>query len=147
MVDVEAKSMNSRASNRTGPFAGFAGQAAEVTGDFLELAELQAKLARLDARDALRRVVGPLGMMVFAACVAIASLPVVFLGIAGGIAETADIPPWLANLVVGFIGALVALVVAWIALRTITTALDSFKRSTDELAKNVAWFKSIFRRT
>ena len=147
MVDLETKSMNSRNSDRPGPVAGFAGQAVEVTGNVLELAELQAKLARLDARDALRRVVGPLGMLVFAACMAIASLPVVFLGIAGGIAEAADIQPWIADLIVGLVGAVVAVGVAWAALRTMATALDSFKRTTDEFAKNVAWVKSIFRKS
>ena len=147
MVDVEAKPVNSRAPNRTGPVAGFAGQAAEVTGDLLELAELQAKLARLDAREAVKRIVGPLGMLVFAASMAIASLPVVFFGIAGGIAVAASIQPWIANLIVGLLGAVIAAAVAWFALRTMTTALDAFQRSTDELAKNVAWFKSIFRKT
>jgi len=121
-----------------------AGQAAEVTGDILELAELQVKLARLDARDAVKRVVGPLGLMVFAACMAIASLPVVFLGLAGGLSKLSGLEPWAAQLIVGAVGVVIAATVAALALRTLTTALDTFKRSTDELSKNVAWFKSIF---
>lgn len=146
MVDIETKPMNSRSFNRTGPLSGLAGQAAEVTGDILELAELQVKLARLDARDAVKRVVGPLGLMVFAACMAIASLPVVFLGLAGGLTKLTGLEPWATQLIVGGIGVVIAVIVVVLALRTLTTALDTFKRSTDELSKNVAWFKSIFRK-
>lgn len=147
MVDLETKPINSRQSNRTGPLSGFAGQAAEVTGDLLELVELQVKLARLDARDAVKRVVGPLGFLVFAACMAIASLPVVFLGLAGGLARLTGLEAWGAQLIVGVLGVIIAVLVVALALRTLTTALDTFKRSTDELSKNVAWFKSIFRKT
>ncbi len=147
MVDIETKPVSQKPFNRIGPLSGFAGQAAEVTGDILELAELQVKLARLDARDAVKRVVGPLGLIVFAGCMAIASLPVVFLGLAGGLSKLTSLEPWASQLIVGAVGVVIAVIVVALALRTLTTALDTFKRSTAELSKNVAWFKSIFSKT
>lgn len=132
---------------RSGPISGFAGQAAEVTSDVLELAELQLKLVRLDAADAVKRVIWPTGLLVFAVCMAIASLPVAFLGLAGGLEQVAGIEAWQAQLVVGALGVVIALVAVVVALRALSAAVTTFSRSTQELTKNVAWMKSLFRRT
>lgn len=151
MVDHETKPVMPRASapfrSTSSPFSDFASQAAEVTSDVVELAELQVKLARLDAAEAVKRVVWPLGFILLAACLAIASLPVIFFGLAGLLQELSGWMPWVCQLIVGVIGIVIAIAIAASSLRTISRAFNTFERSSQELSKNIAWFKSIFRKT
>ena len=53
---------------RQGPVAGFASQARAVVSDMLELAELQAKLAKADAVEATRAALFPSVMLVVGGC-------------------------------------------------------------------------------
>ena len=46
MVDIKTEKMNGRSN--ASPVRGFFGQAAEVTGDVIELAELQVRLAKVE---------------------------------------------------------------------------------------------------
>ncbi len=101
MAELEDKSV--KRTVRSSPISDFAGQAREVTGDLLELVELQVKLARLDARDAAERVIRPVVFLLGAICLAIAALPVVFVGLAGWLAHATDLLPWAAQLIVALL--------------------------------------------
>ncbi|MCA9130062.1 MAG: hypothetical protein KDB22_23405, partial [Planctomycetales bacterium] len=90
-------SMNGR-HERTSPVAGFAGQAANVVGDVIEIAELQAKLARADAALAAKRVTLPLTFLLLGACAAVASLSELAHGIASVLEVTTAFALWQAEL-------------------------------------------------
>ena len=61
MADVQAE-ING-AGKRHSPVSGFAGQAANVLGDLLELAELQARLAKADAHLTASRMTRPVAVL------------------------------------------------------------------------------------
>ncbi|MCA9134520.1 MAG: phage holin family protein [Planctomycetales bacterium] len=130
---------------RQGPVSGFASQAANVLGDVLELAELQAKLAKADAVRASGAATRPLGLLVLGACAAIASLPVLTLGLATMTAELSPLHAWQAQLLVGTAVALIACATVYFSIRRLRLAVLQFRQSADELAKNVAWAKSVVR--
>ena len=78
MVDIETEPVNGRAhaSPLRSPVRGFFSQAAEVTGDLIELTELQVQLAKADAADALGMAVRPIAVLAVSSVVLLASLPV-----------------------------------------------------------------------
>ena len=130
---------------RPGPVAGFANQARTLVGDLLELAELQAKLAKADAVEATQAAVRPAVMLVLGACAAIASLPVITLGLANLLGEASSLSIGQSQLLVGCVVAIAALVVVTVSLRKFRGASLRFRRSADELAKNMAWAKAAVR--
>ncbi|MEZ6137599.1 MAG: phage holin family protein [Pirellulaceae bacterium] len=133
--------------DRTSPVTGFAGQAVNVMGDVVEMAELQAKLARADAALAAKRVTLPLAFLLLGACGAIASLPVFAHGFSTLLAVTTVLSMWQAELAVGAILFVLAAVTVWIALRRIRHASTEFRRSAAEFSKNLTWLKAILGRT
>ena len=141
MVDLEAE-VNGK-HRRNGPVAGFTSTAANVLGDLLELAELQAKLAKADALSASAAATRPIGMLVIGICAAIASLPVLTLGLASLLDQQTALNMWQSQLLVGAAVALLASASVYASVQRLRTAGLQFQRSADELAKNVAWVKSV----
>ena len=133
------------ADRRTGPVSGFASQAATLVGDMLELAELQARLAKADAARAMAQATRPIGALIVGACAALASLPVMALGLASLLNALTDLNAWQSQIAVGLATAAVAVgTIAW-SLRRMRIAVLEFRRSTDELAKNLAWLQAVVR--
>lgn len=143
MVDFEAQVNGG--NHRQGPVSGFAGQAANVIGDVLELAELQARLAKTDAVEAANRAAKPLALIVIGGSTAVAGLPVITFGMASLIDETTVLNAWQSQLLTGGVVTLVALLVVYLAIRRLLNASQQFKRSAEELAKNMAWAKAVVR--
>lgn len=148
MVDVQTQKLSANTNrNARGPIRSFTGQAAEVASDAIELMELQAALARADARAALNRSIRPLACLALGLCVFIATLPMVFLGIAGWIAELNELRLWQAQLFVGLVGVLLGGGILFAAVRGLVNVSGTFTRSAEELKKNLQWIRSIFRHT
>lgn len=143
MVDFEAEVRGD--SRRQSPVASFAGKAANVVGDMLELAELQAQLAKADTGAAIRRAIRPLAFLLLGSCGAIACFPVLVLGIASCVDAMTILNSWQSQLVVAGVGVLLASLTVWIAARRFLTSLRPFRRSADELAKNLEWIRSVIR--
>ncbi len=142
---VDQKSQVNGASHRRSPVAGFAGQAAHVVGDLLELTELQARLAKADARLVISRCVRPLVILLIGLAAALASLPVLTLAGAGALQQWAQWPAWQAQLLIGGIVSSVAVAAIGLSLSAIRRATLQFERSATELANNIAWLKSVLR--
>jgi hypothetical protein len=143
MVNFEAE-MNSQPYS-PGPVSGFASGAANVLGDLLELAELQAKLAKADASRAMSSAMPPAFTLVIGGCTALAALPVVILGLATLLADMSPLNAWQAQLLVGVLVASMAAAIVYISLRKLRRASSQFQRSLQELENNVAWAKSAVR--
>lgn len=143
MVDFETE-INGR-QHRPGPVSGVASGAFNVLGDVLELAELQARLAKADARGALGAAIIPAVMLVIGGCAAIAALPVLTLGLATLMADVTPLNAWQSQLLAGVLVGVVAVVTVYIALRRLRRATLKFERSVRELANNVAWAKAAVR--
>jgi len=139
MVDITTEKVNGS------PVRGFFGQAAEVTGDAIELAELQVRLAKADAANAVRIAVIPLAVIATSGVVLLASLPVLLFAIAGFVVRLSGISAELAQLLVSAFAAGFATVATAVAVRYLKSALQAFGRSAEELQYNLKWLKTIFR--
>jgi len=73
------------------------GSLAEVGNDVMNLAELQAKLVALDAREAASRATLPVTAVGLGLVIAAASVPVALLGLADILARTLQILPGWAD--------------------------------------------------
>lgn len=144
MVGLQNSTMNENGKNLS-PLRGFAGRAAEVTSDILELAELQVGLTKADVVKAVTIAKFPFVFLVIGACTSVAALPVLMLGLAGGLSANTTLLPWHSQLIIGSAFMLFAVVAILLSFRGLVQAIGIFQRSTDELSKNVAWLKSIFR--
>lgn len=144
MVDFEPKVNGPHATHS--PVSGFAGRAAHVAGDFVELAELQAKLVKTDAQLALHRATKPTVMLLLGISGAVASLPVLALGCASLLANTTGVNEWQSQLMVGGGFAVLAALIVYLSVRGIRRATEPFQRSAVEFAKNLAWLKSVLGR-
>ncbi len=141
MANVQAE-LNG-AGKRHSPVAGFAGQAANVLGDLLEMAELQARLAKADAHLAASRMTRPVAVLLVGICAALASLPVLTIGLATCLDALTVLNAWQAQLLVGLLVAAVAVSAIYLSVRAIRRSALQFERSASELARNIAWLKSI----
>lgn len=150
MVSFEAEVMRTQTNGyhqRQGPVSGVARQAAHVLADAVELAELQAKLAKLDAANATRAALRPIGWLIIGMCAALASLPVLTLGLATLLDALTPMNAWQSQLLVGGLAAVVALSLIYFSIRSLSMVSSEFQRSAAEFNKNLAWVKLVFRST
>ena len=116
---------------------------ADFGNDIATLAELQAKLAVLDAKESVARATTPLIVLGAGAAVALASLPVILLGLADLIASNTRVSPGLARLLVGLGALILAGGAAFLGLKGSTASLEGFRRSREELARNISWIRTV----
>ena len=114
----------------------------EFINDITTLAELQAKLAAADLKEATGRALVPAMLVGAGLVLLLASLPVVLLGVAALLAAAGLQEPW-ALLLTGVAGLIVATVLAVVAGLALGRSFTSFRRSQEELARNVSWVKTV----
>jgi uncharacterized membrane protein YgaE (UPF0421/DUF939 family) len=122
---------------------GVVGNITEFGNDVMTLVELQAQLATLDFKEAMTRATIPLILIVVGAAFLLASLPVALLGIAWLLASALTISIGWAALLTAVVTAVVTAIVAFVALRSLLGALESFRHSREELARNIAWIRTV----
>jgi hypothetical protein len=115
----------------------------ECTGDIATLVELQARLAWLDLKEAISHarmaaVLVGLGLVMINA-----ALPVILLGAATVVATVLKISSGAAMLLTGAVVALVAAVVVAVAALRIAPSFSGFRRSSEELRRNIAWIRTV----
>lgn len=116
----------------------------DLVGDIASLAELQARLFAIDAKETMRRIVLPIVFAAAGMVLVLGSIPVLLLTLAALFTYAgmgAAMSLFLA-FVVGMILGAIALGVAWYAIRR---SLVSFQRSREELARNLHWIKEALR--
>lgn len=118
----------------------------QIAQDIVSLAELQIELGKIDAREATRRLVTPVILMVAAVAVALGTIPVALLFVAEALAQIAGLSLWLGLLIATLLGALIAGAVAAVAWRRLRQPIRLFGRSLDELKRNVEWIKRVVTR-
>jgi uncharacterized membrane protein YqjE len=122
---------------------GVVGNITEFGNDVMTLVELQAQLAALDFKEAMSRATVPLILIVVGAALLLASLPVALMGIAWLLASAFSLSIGWAALLTAVVTAAVTAIVAFVALRRLLGALDSFRHSREELARNIAWIRTV----
>ena len=115
----------------------------ELGGDVATLAELQAKLTLIDAKEAGERATRPTIVLTVSAAVLLASLPVLLIGLAFAMAAALGISQGIALLITGAVVAAIAGAIAFISLRELTHSFESFRRSREEFVRNVNWIRTV----
>jgi Putative Actinobacterial Holin-X, holin superfamily III len=116
---------------------------AEFVDDLASLAELQAKLAVADFRDAARKSAVPILLTVVGLTVLAASVLVALLGAGWLLASALNIHQgWAMILTAGVAIVLAGRVAGWGGMR-LTHSFDSFRRSRHQLWLNLAWIRTV----
>jgi uncharacterized membrane protein YqjE len=111
--------------------------------DLASLVTLQTQLATADLRESLRRAAPAIGGLAVLCLLLIAGMTTLVAGIALWIADTYQLRPAAALMLVGLGGLVVAALGAWLCARTFSRSFSTFRRSTEELERNLAWVKTI----
>jgi hypothetical protein len=119
------------------------GGIAEFGNDIANLAELQARLALIDLKECLRKALVPVALVVAGLFGVIGALPVALLGIAALLAPALKISVAAALLLTGGVVLVVAIGTAAVAATRIAPSFSSFRRSREELTRNLAWIRTV----
>jgi uncharacterized membrane protein YqjE len=111
--------------------------------DIATLAELQLELAVSDLKESLQQAKVPLALVVVGVICAMGALPVVLLGVAGLLAAALKISPAWAILLTGGVVLTAALAVVAVSTLKISPSFASFRRSREELVRNLAWIRTV----
>jgi len=122
---------------------GVVGNIAEFGNDVATLVELQAKLAALDFKESATRAIVPLVLVVVGVALLLASLPVALLGAAWLVASALSIQEGWAALLTAGVAAVVAAILAWVALTRLLVSFESFRRTREELVRNISWIRTV----
>ena len=115
----------------------------EFGNDIATLGELQAKLAAIDLKDSAARAAVPSVTLVVSAAILLATLPILIFGLATVLAPMLSLSPGVSLLLTGGVILVVSAIVAAVAARRFLQSFESFRRSREELARNVAWLRTI----
>lgn len=123
---------------------GVIGNLAELGSNIASLAELQVQLAVVDVKASVGRAAVPFALLAVGIVILLAALPIALIG---GSELLAD---WLqfthrgwAYLIVSGIALALTLVLMLLAVPRLTSSFESLVRSKEELARNVAWIKTV----
>jgi uncharacterized membrane protein YqjE len=109
--------------------------------DLVTLAELQAKLLAADFRESKRRLVWPLVLLPVSLVMLLACFPILLIGTAYLFQK------WLSVTASYFaaagVGALLAIVLGYAGWRLLVSSIQLYRRSLNELDRNVQWLKMV----
>mgnify|MGYP002623005637 CR=1 FL=1 len=132
---------NGRAATQDGLGHGFS----ELLGDAATLAKLQLRLLQADLQQAIRNIVLPTVVAVFAAVVATCTIPVALIGLGYLVSNTGLPLSWALLLVAGAV-AVFGILAVLLAARKLRRSFVVFQRSQAEFVKNVQWCQQAVKR-
>ena len=149
MVDQATVKGNAAQESRDGhgvkinaPAESVVGSLAEFTHDITTLVELQVKLAAMDAKESIGRAMVPAILVGVGVVLLLGSLPVALFGVAE-LLVAAGMTHGSALLLTGGVGIVGAGLLAVVAGLALSRSFTSFRRSREELARNIAWVKTV----
>ncbi len=116
---------------------------AEFVDDLASLAELQAKLAAVDFKEAARKSAIPIVLTLAGLAVIVGSFPVALLGTAWLLAIALKIHQGWAMLLTAGVAIVLGGLVAGLAVTRLRHGFDSFRRSRKQLWLNLAWVRTV----
>jgi Putative Actinobacterial Holin-X, holin superfamily III len=142
MVDQASVSRGNGANNQASPLT-LVGNIADLGNDIATLAELQAKLTALDAKECAAQATGPISVLGACMALALSSLPVILIGLADLIAVNTKLSAGMAQLIVGLVALVLAVVGGYVGWKGSLSSLDCFRRSREELVRNLSWIRTV----
>jgi hypothetical protein len=138
---VDETTMNQRSGSTPEPPNGVAKDVGELTHDIVSLAELQFELFRSDCHNGLKGLLIPVTLLLFAAIVAVGTIPVALIFIAELLVQAARLSRAAAFSIAGMGGVIAAValgIMGWSQFRGVGYV---FARSREELTRNITWIK------
>lgn len=124
----------------------FARSLGDVSSDVLTLAEMQLRLGWEDLKTASRQAAGGFAAAIVAIGCAIGGLPVLVLGLAEMMVYFFDWSRWATLLGFGTLTVLCSVALAIYGARRVFRNFATFRRSKDELLRNMEWIKTLAQR-
>jgi len=123
---------------------GVIGNLAELSGDIATLAELQTKLAVVDMKQVAGAATIPVALIGGGLVMLLAAVPVAMIGASELLADALALTHrgW-AYLIVSAVAMALTVLLVLIGLPRLTRSFDSLVHSKEELARNVAWVKTV----
>jgi hypothetical protein len=122
---------------------GVIGNIADFSTNLVTLGELQAKLAACDLRESVGRAVVPTALAGLGAVLVVAAFPVALIGAADLLESATGLSRGASLLLCALAAAVVGGVVAYLGVRSLGRSFESFRRSSDEFNRNLAWVKTV----
>ena len=143
-MDAQAKVSDRGAGNGSSVNGeGVVGSIAGLGNDVATLAELQLKLATLDFKETTGRALIPLALVVLGLVGLVSSVPLALAGIALLAAELLAISLGWAFLLTAVATMLGTGLIVLFAGRRLGASFEGFRRSRDELIRNVSWIRTV----
>jgi hypothetical protein len=140
---ADQASVKGGVARTNGSAEGVVGTIAELGNDMATLAELQAKLAAVDFKESSERAVVPLVVALGGAIVAVGAVPVLLAGVAVLLASALSVSLGWMLLLVSALAILTAGGIAAVAGNRLVHAFDTFRRSREELTRNLNWLRTV----
>lgn len=115
--------------------------------DLAALASLQSKLAAADAKESLAKAAPALGGLAVAVLLAFAGAFAIVGGLALWIAERFDLRPWAALMLTGLGSLVLVAILAAVCVKLLGSSFTTFRRSSEEFERNLAWIKTTLTRS
>jgi len=125
------------------PEARVVGGIAEFGNDITTLAELQARLAMLDLKEAVAKALVPTALVVVGMTCLLGAIPVVILGVADLVSAAFRISDGAARILTGVVVLIVSALLVVVFGRRIGPSFSGFQRSQEELTRNLSWIRTV----
>lgn len=139
-MDDQAKVKN---GSTNGSAENMVGSVADFGNDVATLAELQLKLAALDFKETAARALIPLALVLVGLVVILGSVPVAIGGVSLLIAQATGLALGWALLLTAIVTLGLAALVVVVAGRKLGASLEGFRRSQEELVRNISWIRTV----
>lgn len=118
------------------------GNVSSFGNDLATLATLQTKLAAADMRESLLKAAPAIGGLAVLGLISVAGMTALVAGLALWLAEALQLRPAVALMFVGLGSLVIAALGAWLCTRTFGSSFSTFRRSSEEFERNLAWIKT-----
>lgn len=115
--------------------------------DLTSLATLQTKLAAADMRESLRKAAPAIGGLVVLSLLVIAGMTAIVAGFALWLAEAFQLRLGVALMLTGLGCLVLGALFSWLCVRFLGSSFTAFRRSAEELERNIAWVKTTLTRS
>lgn len=131
------------AGQTNGNGAGVVGSIADFGNDVATLFELQWKLGTLDTQDFLKGAALPMVVAAIGLVVVLGAVPVALLGVSALLAGLLGIAIGWAILITAALALAASGVALFLAVHELNRSLEPFRRSREELVRNVSWLRTV----
>jgi hypothetical protein len=115
--------------------------------DLATLAVLQFRLVVSDFREGVKRATPALAALIIMAVVSVSGVVAIVIGASLWLASVLGLQPGTAMVLVGLACLIVAAAVTVFCIRGLASSVTVFRRSHEELERNLAWIKTTLTRS